>query len=132
MTAPLGNSGRDATAPTDSSQSSEQDAQCGRRASTNNGDGDASSQSTGRPATALNGAEHPELDDFVNGFYDGMLNHLAVPFHRIDIHPFAGARACMHVNCFSLARFVLFFFVLSCSLTSVTVIFCHVISFSFF
>ncbi|KAF9908893.1 hypothetical protein EC991_009299 [Linnemannia zychae] len=70
MTAPMGNNGRDASSTTASSQSSDQN---GNRASTNNTNGDGTSrpQANGRPANAADGEEHPELDAFVQGFYDG-------------------------------------------------------------
>ncbi|KAG0266184.1 GPI inositol deacylase, partial [Linnemannia exigua] len=70
MTAPMGTTGRDAASTAASSQSSEQN---GNRASTNNtnGDGSSSPQANGRPANATDGGEHPELDAFVQGFYDG-------------------------------------------------------------
>ncbi|KAF9129936.1 hypothetical protein BGW39_003633 [Mortierella sp. 14UC] len=69
MTAPMGNTGRDASSAA-ASQSSEQN---GNRASTNNanGDGASSPQTNGRPAIAIDSGEHPELDAFVKGFYDG-------------------------------------------------------------
>ncbi|KAF9157032.1 hypothetical protein BG015_007558 [Linnemannia schmuckeri] len=69
MTAPLGNTGRDSSATT-ASQSSEQNGPRGL-AGTNNGDGNSSPQANGRPANAIDGDEHPELDAFVKGFYDG-------------------------------------------------------------
>ncbi|KAG0377767.1 hypothetical protein BGX24_005479 [Mortierella sp. AD032] len=70
MTAPMGTTGRDAASTATSTQSSEQN---GSRASTNNtnGDGASSPQANGRPANAIDGGEHPELDAFVQGFYDG-------------------------------------------------------------
>ncbi|KAG9063173.1 hypothetical protein KI688_004774 [Linnemannia hyalina] len=70
MTAPMGNTGRDSSATTASSQSSEQNGSRGL-VSTNNGDGNSSPQVNGRPANAVDGEEHPELDAFVKGFYDG-------------------------------------------------------------
>ncbi|KAG0286623.1 hypothetical protein BGZ96_009292 [Linnemannia gamsii] len=70
MTAPMGNNGRDTSATATSSQSTEQNGLRGL-ASTNNDDGNSSPQANGRPANATEGGEHPELDAFVKGFYDG-------------------------------------------------------------
>ncbi|KAF9122335.1 hypothetical protein BGX30_002076 [Mortierella sp. GBA39] len=69
MTAPMGNTGRDSSAATASSQSSEQNGSRGLVSA--NGDGNSSPQANGRPANAADGEEHPELDAFVKGFYDG-------------------------------------------------------------
>ncbi|KAG0317525.1 hypothetical protein BGZ97_005223 [Linnemannia gamsii] len=70
MTAPMGNTGRDASSTTASSQSTDQNVPRGF-ASTNNSDGNSSPQANDRPANASEGGEHPELDAFVKGFYDG-------------------------------------------------------------
>ncbi|KAF9295031.1 hypothetical protein BGZ88_002896 [Linnemannia elongata] len=70
MTAPMGNTGRDSSATSATSQSSEQNSSRGLLG-TSNGDGSSSPQANGRPAIAIDSEEHPELDAFVKGFYDG-------------------------------------------------------------
>ena len=83
MTAPMGNTGRDTSATSANSQSSEQNVHRGLASNTNNTreGGNSSPQANGRPVSTAEGDEHPELDAFVRGFNDGMWPRL--PFHLL-------------------------------------------------
>ncbi|KAF9099092.1 hypothetical protein BGX29_007058 [Mortierella sp. GBA35] len=72
MTAPMGNTGRDTSAASANSQSSEQNVHRGL-ASTNKTreDENSSPQANGCTVSTAEDGERPELDAFVQGFYDG-------------------------------------------------------------